>query len=89
MPLIDTPDGHYTHAVTTKDDPNADGNDVVYDNWIVPGQKTPVWDKFSYEASLGPALPQSPPPVEPPGITPPVTPGGPNGQGPVAIGGGL
>jgi len=84
MPLIDTPDGHYTHAVTTAHE--GDGNDVVYDNWIVPGQKTPVWDKFSYEARL--VVPPSPPPVEPPDITPPVYPGGPDEVVPVTIGGG-
>lgn len=50
MGLHDTPDGGYTHAVTTANE--GDGNDVVYDNWIVPGQKTPVWDKFSYEDQL-------------------------------------
>lgn len=50
MPLYDTPEkpiGRYTHAVTTPGE--GDGNDVVYDNWIVPGKKIPVWDKFSYE----------------------------------------
>lgn len=65
MPLIDTPDGHYTHAITTANE--GDGNDVVYDNWIVPGKKTPVWDKFSYESKL---IPINPPIINPsnPGI---------------------
>jgi len=64
MPLFTTPDGHYTHAITTEGE--GDGNDVVYDNWIVPGQMTPVWDKFSYEAGLGASRPPVVlPPVEP------------------------
>lgn len=69
MPLIDTPDGRYTYAIET---PNSglDGNSVVYDNWRVPGEKTPVWDRLSYEASLG----QQPPPPEPiPAPIPPST----------------
>lgn len=50
MPLFETPDGRYLHAITTANE--GDGNDVVYDKWVVPGQLTPVWDKFSYEAGL-------------------------------------
>jgi hypothetical protein len=77
MPLIDTPDGGYTHAVTTAGE--GDGNDVVYDNWVVPGQKTPVWDKFSYEDHLSragivrtpPNVVQPRPPLPP---SPPITP---------------
>lgn len=75
MPLIDTPDGRYTHAVTTEGE--GDGNDVVYDNWINPGTKTPVWDKFSYEAELAArgivvGAPDAPVVLPP---SPPLTPG--------------
>lgn len=64
MPLYDTPDGRYTVAWETPG--QGDGNSVIYDNWIVPGQKTPVWNRWEYEAGLGA--------VQPPVVLPPSLP---------------
>lgn len=62
MPLFTTPDGRYTYAIETPGE--GDGNSVVYDNWVNPGQMTPVWDRWGYEASIGVTQPAtSPAPV--------------------------
>lgn len=55
MPVYHTPDGRYTIAIETPGE--GDGNTVVYDRGKV------VWDRFSYEASLGvsPPDPSIPP----------------------------
>lgn len=68
MPLFTTPDGRYTVAWQTEGE--GDGNSVIYDrgrNLEHPWPGVPVWDRFSYEASLGePQTPPGPPPPPPP-----------------------
>lgn len=76
MPLFTTPDGRYTVAWQTPGE--GDGNSVIYDRGMdlaVPWPGTPVWDRFSYEASLGEYTPRpSPPPQSPTPAPPPSLP---------------
>ena len=86
MPLYTTPDGRYTVAWQTPGE--GDGNSVLYDrgpDLAIPYPGTPIWDRWSYEASLG--APPSPPPVAPPVLHPPI--GESDGSVAASIGGGV
>lgn len=66
MPVFETPDGRYLIAWETKGE--GDGNSVVYDKWrrTSEGGILPIWDRWNYEANLGPINPLNPIPPTPP-----------------------
>jgi len=74
MPLFTTPDGRYTVAWETEGE--GEGNSVIYDRAApggpYPWPGLPIWDRFSYEASL--AAPQPPPLPPSPPVPHPVPP---------------